>query len=100
MNVQGRVRMTPPPMARWEAGVVTTAKSKQFWVTFEGVLKVRHCRCLVFPPPSRLRLQDTAFALCFHCLSSLIHCLCVVCVSTAFTAKTPSLPCVFHRLRG
>ena len=44
--------------------------------------KVRHFLCLAFPPPSWLR-----------------HCLCLVC-STAFVAKTPPLPCVFHNLRG
>ena len=65
---------------------------------------LRHCLCpvfplplcfrclcvstaVVFPPPSRLQAQGTAFALCFHCL----------CDSTAFAFALPSR--LIHRLR-
>ena len=40
--------------------------------------------------------HDTAIALCFHCLYSLVF---AWCVSTAFVSKTVPLPCVFHCLR-
>ena len=49
-----------------------------------GLVPVRHCLCLV-------RGEDTAFALCFHCLR--VKTLPSPCAATVFAAKTLPLPC-------
>ena len=111
----------PKPAAPWPSDRMTV----------HGQATVRscfRCLCLVFedtafasclktlPLPrvsAAILAQDTASALCSHCLRGSRHCLCPVfslpsqintlplpCVSTAFAAKYTAFALYFHCLRG